>query len=499
MEINQNLKAKLATLPQQPGVYFHKDAKSKIIYIGKAANLKNRVSSYFQSRKDRDPKTAVLVQNIAMTDWITVESEVEALFLESEFIKRYKPQYNVDLRDDKHWLYVKIGTEEFPVLSYVRRPLDDGASYYGPFSDGYSVRQALKYLRKAFPYVTHKPLPSRGCLQYYLGLCPGPEEQAITPTEYAKTIRQLKLYLKGEHTKLIADIEKDMQRAAKRKDFEMAGEYRDKLRLLQSFKRQMIFGKKEAFDLRNDQALVGLADRLQLAGLPRRIEAYDISHMQGSDNVASMVVFTDGVPNKDEYRRFKMQLKGNDDFGHMREVMRRRFSKKNLTTWPKPDLLLIDGGKGQLGAALGVLDELAITIPAIGLAKREEEIIRRRTSDIAIDTIGHYEDEAWVTANVDFEVILLPQSSHVLQLLQRVRDEAHRFAVTYHSLLRGKRATASLLDDAPGIGPATRKKLIKAFGSGRGVQQASFDELTAVIGQAKAHSLRGYLDANMLQ
>lgn len=261
----------------------------------------------------------------------------------------------------------------------------------------------------------------------------------------------------------------------------------------------MIFGEKEAFDLRNDQALVGLADRLDLRGLPRRIEAYDISHMQGSDNVASMVVFTDGVPNKDEYRRFKMQLKGNDDFGHMREVMRRRFSVKNLTAWPKPDLLLIDGGKGQLGAALGVLDELGIKIPAIGLAKREEEIIRRRTNDIKIDMIGHYEDEAWVYANVDFEVILLPQTSHVLQLLQRVRDEAHRFAVTYHSLLRGKRATKSILDDAPGVGPATHKKLIKVFGSGRGVQQASLEELTAAIGSAKAVALRGYLDANMLK
>lgn len=174
MEVNEKLKEKLKTLPQDPGVYFHKDAKGKIIYMGKAANLKNRVSSYFQTRKDRDPKTAVLVQNIAMTDWITVGSEVEALFLESEFIKRYMPKFNIDLRDDKHWQYVRIGNEEFPVISYVRRPLDDGASYFGPFSDGYSVRQALKYLRKAFPYVTHSTMPARGCLQFHLGLCPGP-------------------------------------------------------------------------------------------------------------------------------------------------------------------------------------------------------------------------------------------------------------------------------------------------------------------------------------
>lgn len=501
MEINEKLAAKLKTLPQEPGVYFHKDAKGKIIYIGKAANLKNRVSSYFQTRKDRDPKTKVLLQHIAMTDWITVDSEVEALFLESEFIKRYMPKFNIDLRDDKHWQYVKLSNDTFPVLSYVRRPLDDGATYFGPFSDGYSVRQALKYLRKAFPYITHTTMPARGCLQYHLGLCPGPEEDAITPAEYARTIRQLKMYLSGEHTKLTEQVKKEMERAAKKKQFEEAGKLRDRLQLLLSFKKQMIFGENEAFDLRNDQALVGLADRLQLKGIPRRMEAYDISHMQGSDNVASMVVFTDGVPNKEEYRRFKMQLKGNNDFGHMREVMRRRFSTKNLTKWPKPDLLIIDGGKGQLGAALGVLDELGIKIPAIGLAKREEEIIRRTKDlqDVKMDTQGHWEDEAWVTSNVDFEVILLPQSSHVLHLLQRIRDEAHRFAVTYHSLLRGKRATKSILDDAPGIGPATHKKLIKAFGSGRGVQQANIDELSAAIGTAKATALRSYLDANMLK
>ena len=499
MDINKKLKDKLKTLPQDPGVYFHKDAKGKIIYIGKAANLKNRVSSYFQSRKDRDPKTAILVQNIAMTDWIVVGSEVEALFLESEFIKRYMPKFNIDLRDDKHWLYVRLSNDVFPVLSFVRRPLDDGARYFGPFSDGYSVRQALKYLRKAFPYVTHAKLPARGCLQYHLGLCPGPEEQAITVQEYAKTIRQLSLYLSGEHTKLADQLKKDMERAAKNKEYEVAGSLRDKLQLLLSFKKQMIFGEKEAFDLRNDQALVGLADRLNLWGLPRRIEAYDISHMQGSDNVASMVVFTDGVPNKDEYRRFKMQLKGNNDFGHMREVMRRRFSKTNMTKWPKPDLLLIDGGKGQLGAALGVLDELGISIPAIGLVKREEEIIRRTVDiqkDIHTDNKGHYEDEAWVTSNVDFQVILLPKSSHVLQLLQRVRDEAHRFAVTYHSLLRGKRATRSILDEAPGIGPATRKKLIQHFGSGRAVQLASQQQLAVVIGDSKARHLRQFLDQN---
>ena len=187
-----------------------------------------------------------------------------------------------------------------------------------------------------------------------------------------------------------------------------------------------------------------------------------------------------------------MRLPGNDDFAHMAEVIRRRFSGKNLTDWPKPDLLLIDGGKGQLGAALAVMDELGITIPAMGLAKREEEIIRRRPGTTALSR-GHYEDEAWVVANFDFEIILLPSTSHVLQLLQRVRDEAHRFAVTYHTLLRGKRQTKSLLDEIPGVGPATRTRLVKAFGSVRGVAQATENEIAQIIGSAKAKIVKEHL------
>jgi excinuclease ABC subunit C len=205
-----------------------------------------------------------------------------------------------------------------------------------------------------------------------------------------------------------------------------------------------------------------------------------------------MIVFQQGVPNRDEYRRFKMRLIGNDDFGHMREVMRRRFSGKNLTDWPKPDLLLIDGGKGQLAAVLGVLDELGIEIPAIGLAKREEEIIRRRSAETPISS-GHYDDEVWIYANVDFEVILLPKDSHVLQLLQRVRDEAHRFAVTYHALLRGKRQTSSLLDQIPGVGPVTRKKIIKTFGSVQGLKQATPEEIIAALGNKTAQVVQEYL------
>lgn len=481
MTHSEKIKNKLKQLPKEPGVYFHKDAAGKIIYIGKAAVLKNRVSSYFQQSRHRDFKTKLLVQEVADLDWITVDSEVEALFLESEFIKRYKPKYNIDLRDDKHFLYIKIPMkDEWPVITFVRRPMDDNATYFGPFTSSDAVRKAMRQLRKVFPYVTHtvQPMPKRACLHYHIGLCPGPEVGAVTSVQYKRSLRQLMMYLHGEKTKLTDQLEKEMQRAAKKQDFETAASRRNQLNNLRALAKKMIFSDREAFDLAKDQALVGLADILGLKELPRRIECYDISHLQGTDNVASMVVFNDGVPNKEEYRRFSMRLKGNDDFAHMREVMRRRFSGKNLEKWPKPDLLVIDGGKGQLSSALAVLNELGVSTPAIGLAKREEEIIRR-----IVNKAG----------NEEFEIVLLPKQSHVLQLLQRIRDEAHRFAVTYHTILRGKRQVASVLDDIPGVGPATRKKLVRSFGSVAGVKNASLTEIAAVTGEAKAATILEHL------
>ncbi len=469
------LKDKLKKLPLVPGVYFFKNAYGDIIYIGKAAVLRNRVSSYFQKSKNHEPKTLLLIDEIADVDWVEVGSEVEALFLESEFIKRYKPPYNIDLRDDKHWNYVRIPMKnEWPAVSFVRRPLDDGAEYFGPFSEGLALKRAMRMLRRIFPYVTHEKLPKRACLDTHLGLCPNPEDGAITSAEYKRSLRKLMLYLSGQGGKLITQLEREMKRAAKMKDYEVAAKTRDQYLDLKALAKQMIFGKEESFDLTKDQALSGLADRLELNGIPRRIECYDISHIQGSDNVASMIVFTDGVADKGEYRKFKMRLKGNDDFAHMREVISRRFSGKPLAEWPKPDLVIIDGGKGQLSAALGAMKIKEITLPTIALAKREEEIIRPLPKN-------------------RYESIWLPRDSHVLKLLQRIRDEAHRFAVTYHSLLRGVRQTKSLLDDIPGIGPSTRKKLIKTLGSGQAVKTATESEIAVVVGRAKAELIRRHL------
>jgi excinuclease ABC subunit C len=487
--MTDQLRDKLKTLPAEPGVYFHRDADKKIIYIGKAAVLKNRVMSYFQVSRHRDPKTRLLVADIADTEWITVGSEVEALFLESEFIKRYKPKYNIDLKDDKNFIYIKISADVFPVFSYVRRPMDDKSQYYGPFTSSDAVRRAMRLLRKVFPYITHANWPARACLQAHLGLCPNPEENALSAVEYRKNVRRLELYLKGEQTKLMIALEKDMHKAASKHEFEDAARLRNQLTDLRAFGKQMVFGDREAFDLTRDQALVGLADRLALPEPPRRIECYDISHLGGVDNVASMVVFTDGAANRDEYKRFKMRTGGNDDFAHMREVIERRFSPKNLEDWPKPDLLLIDGGKGQVAAVLGVLDKLNITVPVVGVAKRQDELIRRRTQDTIIES-GRWDDEAWITANLDWETILLPGTSHILQLIQRIRDEAHRFAINYQTILRGKRQTKSLLDEIPGIGPATRKRLIKQFGSVRGVKAADQSDLVTALGAVRASAVR---------
>jgi excinuclease ABC subunit C len=439
-----------------------------------------------------DAKTRALVAEIVDTDWITVESEIDALFLESEMIKRYKPQYNILLRDDKSQLFVRINIKDsYPFISYTRQPLDDGADYFGPYYNGAAVRKALRYLRRAFPYSTHEHMPDRLCLQYHLGLCPGVEKGMITPTEYKKTLRKLIMYLKGERQKVTTEMESEMRAAAANQDYERAAQIRNQIYNLKALGKQILFGDSEFMDISKDHALHGLQKLLGLPNVPRRIEGYDISHMQGTNNVASMVVATNGLADKAQYRKFKMRIPGNDDFAHMHEVISRRFSGSH-NDWQTPDLLVIDGGRGQLGAAIRALQEQGQLIPAIGLAKRLEEIIIHKDHS-AVDL--HVEDfpEAYITETDDFYSVLLPKDSHIVKLLQRVRDESHRFAVSYHTHLKRERQTASELDAIPGIGPATRKKLIAAFGSLRAVKEAPREQLEAVVGKRKASVLKTWL------
>lgn len=493
--MDEKLAAKLKTLPGSPGVYFHKNAKGEIIYVGKAAVLKNRVRQYFQDSRVRDVKTDVLVGEIADTDWIVVESEIDALFLESEMVKRYKPRYNILLQDDKSQSFIRIPMNEpYPAITFTRQPLDDGAEYYGPYYNAFAVKKALRYLRKAFPYSTHAVMPHRLCLQYHLGLCPGVEEQKISSADYKKTLKKLIMYLKGERVQLITQLETEMNAAAKHHDFEKAAKRRNQITNLRALQKQILFSDREFMDISKDQALSGLATLLGLSGVPRRIEGYDISHMSGTNNVASMVVATNGLADKAEYRKFKMRIPGNNDFAHMHEVISRRFSGDHID-WQKPDLLLIDGGKGQLGAALDALEEKGISIPAIGLAKRLEQIvIDKKRSGVTLNAEQYrqwrkpqdaYED-LYIEENEDFYIVNLPHSSHIVKLVQRIRDESHRFAVSYHTVLKRKAQVTSELDEIPGVGPATRKKLVQSFGSVRGIKKASRAQIVAVIGEGKA-------------
>lgn len=458
------IKDKLQKLPREPGVYFYKDTAGDIIYVGKAINLRNRVRQYFQKSRQRDVKTDLLVKDIADVDWTVVDSEIEALFLEGEMIKRYMPKYNIDLRDDKNHQYVRIDSNaDHPVVQIVRRPMDDGADYFGPYMS--NVRPALKFLRKIFPFDYKNPHNSdRVSLDYHIGLSPGLEENKTSREEYLQNLRNLKMYLRGERVKVEAGLKRQMEAAAKAKEFEKAATKRNQLRALKGLKKQIIFSKQQQFDVSKDQALNGLSELLNLKGSPRRIEGFDISHMSGTHNVASMVVFTNGVSDKGEYRKFKIRRGGNDDFGHMREVITRRFNAKNIERWPKPDLLLIDGGKGQVSSAQSVLLDNNIDIPLIGLAKRYETII------VPSDD------------GQSFEEVSLDKNSHILKLLMRIRDESHRFAVSYHSALKRKKQTASLLEDVQGVGPKNRKKLIRRFGSLKAVLEAPKSDLVDAVG-----------------
>ncbi|MGH7929850.1 MAG: excinuclease ABC subunit UvrC, partial [Candidatus Binatia bacterium] len=312
------------------------------------------------------------------------------------------------------------------------------------------------------------------------------EEQKIASAGYKDILRKLVRYLKGERRAIMRETEADMKRAAKLHRFEEAATLRNRLRDLKELQRQIIFRDHEFIDLSKDHALSQLMSLLGLPEAPRRIEGYDISHMSGTNNVASMVVATNGLADKSQYRKFKMRLPGNNDFGHMRETMLRRFAKKH-DDWPRPQLILIDGGKGQLSAALEALEEKEVTIPAIGLAKREEEIVVHKLRSNAIITPKYV--EMWgkehsshqpplMYESDDYFVIRLPKASHIVKLLQRIRDESHRFAVSYHTTLKRKSQVRSKLDDIPGVGAATRKKLVQTFGSVRGVEQAGEAQLS---------------------
>jgi len=513
----QQLQDKLKTLPRSPGVYFHKSKSGEIIYVGKAAVLKNRVRQYFQSTRDMDIKTRALVEEIYDTDWVETESEIDALFLESEMVKRYMPRFNILLRDDKSQTFIRIDLKsEWPTVSFTRNPLDDTATYFGPYYNGFVIKKALRYLRKVFPYYTTPPKENgRPDLDSHIGLSP---RVGTTSQEYKQTLKRLIKYMEGGRTVIIRELEKEMHQAAKQQDFENAANLRNRINDLKSLQHKIMFGDREFLDISKDKALSSLEILLGLPKIPARIEGYDISHMGGTNVVASMVVFTNGVSDRANYRKFKTRNEQNDDYFNMHETLQRRLSEKNLKAWGKPDLLLIDGGKGQLEAALKAVEEHGLHIPTISIAKREEEIIVHRTrsnigTDKLKDFIANPTPDVAVTVSGDYYVVnlhvgQLNASSHsknlrsssihakysdVTKLFQRIRDESHRFAVSYHTVLKRAKQTTSVLDDMPGIGPATRKAIIKKFGSVRALGLASKEEIEAAVGVAKAEIILRHL------
>ena len=414
--MNALLKQKLNKLPAAPGVYFHKNAAGEIIYVGKAAVLKNRVRQYFQNSK-KDPKTMALVEEIADTDWIVVDTEMDALFLESEMIKRYKPKWNILLRDDKTVSYVRINMhDEVPYISFTRVPQDDKATYVGPFYGKVAVEKAVRFLRKVFPYYD-KPYDGKKTLNTDLELTPGIEVGKSTPKDYKRNLRKLISYLEGGREKLLKELEKNMHDEAAKGNYELAAEARNQLFGLKELKRKIVFSDKEFLDISSDQALRQLQMILDLKEPPRRIEGYDVSHQSGTNTVASMVVFVNGAAARSEYRKFKIRTSTNDDLKSMQETITRRLKHKE---WELPDLIILDGGLGQVNAILPLLEPYKI--PVIGRDKSGDHT-KSAGVKIIVPTKG---------------LIPLSQNSHVAKLIARIDEEAHRFAITYHSLLKRK-------------------------------------------------------------
>jgi excinuclease ABC subunit C len=580
-----DLAEKLERLPDRPGVYLYKDARGQVIYVGKAASLRGRVRSYFQASRAHDAKTDALVEQIVDLDTIVTANELEALILESNLVKRHRPRYNIILRDDKHYPFLKLTTgEAFPRLLVARRVARDGATYYGPFYPATALRETLRLARQLFPLrtcsITIDGRAERPCLQYYIHRCNAPCTGRETAEGYAATVADVAAFLEGRADDLAARLTREMEAAAAEEKFERAAVLRDQVQALNqvrerqkiistdqedqdvlglarqgseacvqvffvrrgrllgresffldrlagagegevvsAFVRQFYAGavtparevllpvelpeaeltaewlarrrggrvelllpqrgrKRELVAMADENATLALQTHLlsrvsrrqvvvedlqralSLPGPPNRIEGFDISNIQGTEAVGSMVVWENGGLKKDDYKRFRIRtVPGADDYAMMEEVLRRRYGKALEEGGVLPDLVLLDGGRGQLNVGVRVLQELGLDyLPIVALAKREEEVYRPES----------------------LHPLALDAASPALQTLQRVRDEAHRFAVTYHKTLRARRTIQSVLDQIPGVGPTLRTNLLRQLGSARRVREASVAELASV-------------------
>ncbi len=481
-----NLKEKVRRLPDKPGVYLMKDRLGRIIYVGKAKSLKKRVSSYFQRGRARtiaQPKIRALIEMIADLDTIEVKSEPEALLLEGKLIKQWRPRYNTDFTDDKRFLLVRVDPgEDMPRFRLTRIKKDDRSRYFGPFAHSGLLRRTLAQMRRQFGILLGDTFPKKlpdGTWQLYDDVR---EElygavNILTAEVYRARVDAACEFLEGKSREWLGTLRHEMIAAAQKQEFEKAAELRDVVFALEeTLRKTRHFERLDPTRPAGDEdALRELQTALHLAAPPRTLECFDISHISGTFVVASMVRFTDGRPDKDNYRRFQIKsFIGNDDFRAMEEVVGRRYRRLVAEQKPFPDLVVIDGGRGQIGAALKAFVGLdAMPPPLVGLAKEHETII--------------FPDER--------APLNLPLTHPGLQLLQRLRDEAHRFANTYNADLRSKKIRESVLDDFPGLGPKRRVALLEHFGSIEKLRAASAAEISAVpgFGGKMAAALHAYL------
>ena len=487
MPINDRIRDKLSQLPHKPGVYLMRDRFGTVIYVGKARALRKRVSQYFHPsrRHGWDLKLAALIEAIEDFDVHVVKSEPEALLLEGKLIKEFKPRYNVSFRDDKNFLLIKVNLNDpIPRFALTRVRQQDGAKYYGPFVSSGACRRTITMLRKKFNLRGCRPLKPterdyKHCLYGHLQHCSAPCVGKVTLDDYRRQVAEACDYLEGQTGEWQKELEAQMRKASEARDFEKAARYRDMISDLRETTRKsrkftrMPVNLPGAIDSGRD--LIALAQAIGLAASPGRIEGFDISNISGTFMVASMVSFLDGKPDRAQYRRFRIKnVVAQDDFACMAETVRRRYSRLQRESRPMPELILIDGGKGQLGMACRELAKLGLEhVPVIGLAKEFEEIYRPG-------------ENAPLRLDLD---------SGALKLLQRVRDESHRFANTYNAQLRLKKISESILDELPGIGGSRKAALLKKFGSVQQLRKASLEDIQQVpgFGKKSAEALKNFL------
>ena len=469
--ISELIRERLRDVPARPGCYLMRDRRGVIIYVGKAKNLKRRVSSYFRPGARHPPKVRSMVDTVYDFEFMTVKNEAESLLTEASLIKKYKPRFNILMRDDKRYLALRADPEEaWPRFSCCRIVRDDGARYFGPFPSAPVVRAAKDFVEKRYGIRECEAIAPdeechRHCLADVIRTCSAPCLGKVTAEDYRARFDEACAFLEGKRPTVLGEVREKMRAAAEKSDFEEAARLRDTLFALQEMTKAHFVRKSPR--LREEDAARGLAELAEALGLkapPHVIECADISNLFGTDSVASMVVAVDGLPDGRWYRRFRIKtVVGADDPRSMAEVIRRRYGPEStlLATSPRADLFVCDGGITQLNAARAAFAEIGVTdIPTIGLAERQEEIV--------------FGDGR--------ENLLLPRDSEALFVLTRLRDEAHRFAITYHRNLREKHIRESVLDEIPGIGESKKTALLRHFKSTYGIARATPEEIAAVAG-----------------